>query len=279
MSKSLKLFAHNKSSVALLALALVIVGVSASADTLLNTPAGGYLICVNAETKLVTHPGTDTCPKGAEKLILGAEGAQGVSGATGVTGATGAKGATGAGGALAPVGTGANCIGAKCSYKIGEIGPGGGLIFFVDYYDQYPGFNYLEAAPTSCEAQRSWASPGYQSTSILGASGWAARAVGRGSINTTATVAADTDGTASTNAAKYARSCSAGSKTDWFLGSLGEMKLMYDNLLGFGGFVEDYYWSSSEHSAGRAWGQYFGFGVQGSGGKGDPYYVRPVRAF
>ncbi len=32
--------------------------------------------------------------------------------------------------------------------KIGTKGPGGGWIFFVDYNDQFSGFDYLEAAPT-----------------------------------------------------------------------------------------------------------------------------------
>ena len=31
--------------------------------------------------------------------------------------------------------------------KVDSIGPGGRPIFFVDFYDQYKGFNYLEAAP------------------------------------------------------------------------------------------------------------------------------------
>lgn len=48
----------------------------------------------------------------------------------------------------ASVATGSNCVGRKCTYKIGDTGPGGGLIFFVDYLDQYSKFNYLEAAPS-----------------------------------------------------------------------------------------------------------------------------------
>ena len=38
------------------------------------------------------------------------------------------------------------------TYKIGDRGPGGGFIFFVDLYDQYPGFTYLEAAPNDIAA-------------------------------------------------------------------------------------------------------------------------------
>ena len=32
-------------------------------------------------------------------------------------------------------------------YQVGDPGPGGGVIFFVDREDQFPGFDYLEAAP------------------------------------------------------------------------------------------------------------------------------------
>jgi hypothetical protein len=155
-------------------------------------------------------------------------------------------------------------------------GPGGGAIFFVDYNDQYAGFNYLEAAPTSCEGQKTWSSA---STSVPGASGWAARAVGSGSANTAAIKTVFTSDTLSNNAAYFATSCSAGSKSDWFLGSLGEMKLIYDNLQGVGGFVENYYWSSSEYDASVAWFQGFDAGFQSNGYKNDTYYVRPVRAF
>jgi len=162
------------------------------------------------------------------------------------------------------------------SYKIGDTGPGGGHIFFVDYNDQYAGFNYLEAAPVSCEVQKTWSSA---NTVVTAAGGWAARAVGQGKVNTNAILAVFTTDTALNNAAKYADESNCGSKDDWFLGSLGEMKLMYDNLQGVGGFSSGYYWSSSEFVGATAWFQIFYNGVQSNDFKSDAYYVRPVRAF
>jgi hypothetical protein len=164
--------------------------------------------------------------------------------------------------------------------KIGMRGPGGGLIFFVDYNDQYSGFNYLEAAPASCEAtSKVWSSD--MTHSLLAVNGWAARAVGSGQANTTAMMAngstsyvADTSG-----AAFFADSSTCGTKTDWFLGSLGEMKLMYDNLQGLGSFSTAVYLSSSEYSATSAWAQYFWTGEHGTYAKVNSYYVRPVRSF
>jgi hypothetical protein len=171
------------------------------------------------------------------------------------------------------------------TYKIGDTGPGGGHIFFVDYNDQYADFNYLEAAPVSCEVQRTWSSA---NTAVTAARGWAAQAVGQGQANTNAIRAVFTTDTASNNAAQYADALTDGvpvgcvtSKDDWFLGSLGEMMLMYTNLrqAGVGGFSSVDYWSSSEAGAFTAWSQDFYNGYQYNLGKLNPGSVRPVRAF
>ena len=374
---NLSSLSRNKSSVFLLVLALIVGGVGAQATGLLNTSSGGYLVCVNSKTKVVTHPGTSSCPKGSKKLVLGAQGAAGTNGLTGATGlsgrdgsdgkdgktlwngvkdpestwgapgdmfinsvtktlfgpkdlttgwpvgvsmvgpagAAGPAGATGATGATGPQGpggsgpagangaagatgaTGASGIAITQSSicgadgtslcKVGVQGPGGGTIFFVDYNDQYLGFNYLEAAPSSCEATKAWSSD--TTHSLVAVNGWAARTVGSGQANTTAMLAnavatsyvGDTSGAAD-YASKLTNGTPAGcvtSKDDWFLGSPGEMKLMHDNLQGLGGFVVNYYWSSSGITETNAWGQSFGLGGQGTYGKGSTLYVRPVRAF
>ncbi len=170
--------------------------------------------------------------------------------------------------------------------KIGMTGPGGGHIFFVDYNDQYAGFNYLEAAPLTCEATRTWASA---TTPVIAARSWAAQGVGQGQANTNAILAVFGSDTASNNAAKYADDLASGvpvgcvtSKDDWFLGSLGEMMLMYTNMreAGVGRFVSLDYWSSTEHGVGAAWVQFFSHGDQNAfGAKTDANSVRPVRAF
>ena len=69
------------------------------------------------------------------------------------------------------------------AYKIGSRGPGGGWIFFVDLYDQYPGFTYLEVAPTDIVAVP-WCNN--TTTSIPATGGWAGKGVGKGKANTTA---------------------------------------------------------------------------------------------
>lgn len=162
-------------------------------------------------------------------------------------------------------------------YKIGDTGPGGGIIFFVDYQDQYPGFDYLEAAPEDApNGPFAW---GCNGTSVPGASGWEANAVGRGRANTDTIIAANCGGDAASAAANYV---SANSTDDWFLPSEGELMLMYTNLrqAGKGAFRYVDYWSSTEVDARVAWSQDFDYGNQY-----DVYIkesglpVRPVRAF
>ena len=226
------------------------VGVFAASSTKSVT------VCANKKTNVLRYAKNGKCANTETKVVLNQTGADGVSGAkgdagtagakgdTGAAGAAGAKGDTGAAGARgdtgvagpsAPVATGTNCIATKCTYKIGDTGPGGGLIFSVDYNDQYTGFDYLEAAPSSCEGTaKTWSSD--TTHSLVAVNGWAARAVGAGKANSEAMI---TNGATSylgdtSGAAFFAETSTCGTMTDWFLGSLGEMKLMYDNLQGVG---------------------------------------------
>jgi hypothetical protein len=162
------------------------------------------------------------------------------------------------------------------TYKIGSRGPGGGWIFFVDLYDQYPGFTYLEAAPTDIAPPVAWCNNA--STSIPAAGGWAGKGVGKGKTNTAAMLAVCSSG-----AANAADQYLTATKSDWFLPSLGELMLMYTNLLqaGVGGFAYDGYWSSTEVVSSMAWFQDFNYGWQYTDGKSYGYTlgVRAVRAF
>ena len=107
----------------------------------------------------------------------------------------------------------------KYKYKVGDQGPGGGFIFFVDYFDQYPGFTYLEAAPTDI-ASVVWCN--LDQTSIPAVGGWAGNAVGKGRANTIAML-----GVCKSGAANAADSYLTATKSDWFLPSEGELMLMY----------------------------------------------------
>jgi hypothetical protein len=86
---------NHKSSLFLLIFALILGGIGAQASGVLNSPSGGYLVCVNSKTKVVTHPGTSSCPSGSKKIILGAQGEAGANGLTGAAGLSGKNGVDG----------------------------------------------------------------------------------------------------------------------------------------------------------------------------------------
>jgi hypothetical protein len=231
---------------------------------------------VNKKTKVLRYAKNRKCVKKTEtKMLLNQTGAAGAAGAAGVAGAAGPVGAAGVAGAAGPVGAagvagpagssgsgggssapvaiGTNCVATKCTYKIGDTGPGGGLIFFVDYYDQYSDFGYLEAAPAGwgegipvisgektgvglVDPELKWCSHQYgvdMTPDKL--------AVGAGSTNTSA---ADT--TCKTGAIRAASDYVGGGKADWFLPSREELRLMGTALPQVGAAVfSGEYWSST----------------------------------
>ncbi len=164
------------------------------------------------------------------------------------------------------------------AYGVGDTGPGGGIVFYVDL-TRGPGSQYFEAAPVGAQVQRTWATGPNQSAPVTGADG---TAIGTGEQNTVEIVA-QSGNLAATSAAVYCSELVSGGQSDWFLPSKDELNLMYTNLqsasMPLGGFSTGVYWSSSEYADSNAWDQYFGDGAQYYDGKYGTTYVRPVRAF
>jgi hypothetical protein len=168
------------------------------------------------------------------------------------------------------------------TYKVGDTGPGGGIIFFVDRFNEYSDFTYLEVAPSSTEVERTWATNvnSNQTTSVTGAD---LRALGGGHQNTI-DIVNQSGNVAATCAAAYCADLTSGGKSDWYLPSLSEIKMIYDVVhlnLGVDSFIISRYWSSSESAADGAWEQFFDSGNQGYyySPKMATLNVRPVRRF
>lgn len=66
---------------------------------------------------------------------------------------------------------------------------------------------------------------------------------------------------------------------DWYLPSKDELDKLFVNRETIGGFVIDYYWSSTEASTQAAYIQDFGSGKSTYDYKEVPYRVRPIRSF
>jgi hypothetical protein len=206
--------------------------------------------------------------------------------------------------------TGGTCV-------VGDIGPGGGIIFYVD---NGSGFNcgptftstchYLEVAQAGwnggSDPLSAWANTAYQSTLVPGI-------VSRNPAYTDPSeiglgyqysLAAIVQGNDATTAVGQARAYNGGSKSDWYLPTTSELNLLCrwnhgqvqsttivcnGGTINSGtgasgsGFLSEYYQSSSQGLATLVWEQQFGtvngVGNQGGGNKSATYRVRPIRAF
>ncbi|WP_320128424.1 chitobiase/beta-hexosaminidase C-terminal domain-containing protein [uncultured Sphaerochaeta sp.] len=170
----------------------------------------------------------------------------------------------------------------EAGYKIGDEGPAGGIIFYVNTDHTYGSWTYLEAAKTD-EGTYKWGGFG---TEVTGTS----EAIGTGETNTEAIVTV-IDKLGETNyAAKvcYDKTVTFDGTTydDWFLPSLNELEKMYLNLFKnkLGNFkAEDFYLSSYERSQGEAWGMPFTseetFAYTGKTTDSANFHVRAIRSF
>jgi hypothetical protein len=168
---------------------------------------------------------------------------------------------------------------------VGDIGPGGGKVFYVQASGTFAcgatlssTCKYLEAAPTSGTA--AWTDATYEwsgnTSEAIGADAQGT-AIGTGYRNTQAMVTqSSTAGRAGTVSRAYR---GPNSLSDWYLPSQDELNQMYVNKNAIGDFSTDLYWSSSEYGDDSVWVQDFSLGFQGTGLKNLTLDVRPVRAF
>jgi hypothetical protein len=142
----------------------------------------------------------------------------------------------------------------------------GGIVFYLDGYG-----SGLVCAESDQSTNANWGCNG----NSIGGTG---TGIGAGAANTIAIVAGCLEAGI---AARICNNLVLNGHSDWFLPSKDELNLMYQNLKlnGIGGFVDGFYWSSSENSSGTAWLQNFSIGNQFSYGKFNYTRVRAVRAF
>ena len=176
----------------------------------------------------------------------------------------------------------------KSTYKIGDIGPGGGYIFYVSEVafpvHQPDGSSkmckYLEVSPLEL-GQYPWCSCGGNSWCNVSTSD----GLGAGVVNTSNILKTQhRNGISISNCAAYA--ClkyytGTTKQGEWYLPSKIELDLLYRNLrdkiinTGSSG----YHWSSLQDIKDNAWDQRFSDGHQCSGSKYGTHSVRAIRAF
>jgi hypothetical protein len=161
----------------------------------------------------------------------------------------------------------------------GDVGPAGGLIFYVNPDYRKDGWRYLEAAPWDQSTGAHW---GCFRRSIEGARG---TAIGSGKQNTADILNACNE---PTSAAALCAHLNLNGVTGWFLPSRDELVLMYSNLKATG--ISDFgtrgaadnivYWSSTQQTADMA--HHIDFADLGRAHYDDkdfPRRVRAIRAF
>ena len=168
---------------------------------------------------------------------------------------------------------------------IGDAGPVGGKIFYVNANYATDGWKYMEAATSATLISGVQASaPGWVDKIVTWSNVWytyigtTGTAIGTGLANSNAIIAQDGH---TASAAKLCRDYRGGGKSDWFLPSQDELNQLYINQVAIGGFFANIYWSSSEVGVSGLYAgdQHFGAGFYEGRLKEDGCYVRPVRAF
>jgi hypothetical protein len=184
--------------------------------------------------------------------------------------------------------------------NVGDIGPGGGIVFYDAGKEEYWG-RYLEMAPQSCEGVRYPWRPAGNDKTVYTPQGdqtaaelrLLAKGMGMGKVNTRIITMALGAGK---YAAKYAEDLVCNGRDDWFLPSKDELDTAYNRLAQnrvgskdtpIGGFNKGYYWTSTDYNNATAWSQYFMDGQQfdrvqtmdGNKTPPTPFRVRAIRAF
>jgi len=162
---------------------------------------------------------------------------------------------------------------ASGTYKIGDKGPAGGIVFY-DKGNNNGGWRYLEAAPQDFSQTLIAVSESINNTNTK------ERAVGRGKPNTDAImVEAKNKGGGFGWAAQACDVFELNGFNDWFLPSRDELSFLYGNLhtKNLGDFKNEWYWSST--CDGSFWGVNFADGVHDYWSSSRKYRVRPIRQF
>lgn len=174
---------------------------------------------------------------------------------------------------------------------VGDIGPGSGIVVYVDVDDKYPGFDFIEVYLGENPALS------FMPSSLVTDELYAetSKSLGSGKTNSEQIVAEQGPGS---YAAKYAMDLKAGGFSDWFLPSLEEMDAVCRYAAGtnndpnttdymscartknlkFGQFEQ--YWTSSHANSTYTWIVVLGFGhTVSENTRLQKLFVAPVRYF
>ncbi len=174
------------------------------------------------------------------------------------------------------------------SYKVGDEGPAGGLIFYVNPNAEADGWTYLEVAKIDISDNNHPADQGpfkFKWGPATAGDFGTGTEIGDGLDNTRKLSENGSDYEAAY--AVYGKDLYGNEYTDWFIPSKEEIKLLYNSFikseLGSFSINSDYYWTSSEwisRGTGKsAWTISFSNGSTDYNSCNEKYRVRPIRRF
>jgi len=159
------------------------------------------------------------------------------------------------------------------TYALRDVGPAGGLICYINPNYIADGWKYLEASQVS-GGQYEWSDV----ETLLGTT---SSDVGEG-LDNTSKILGQSGYDSANSGASICNEWVERTFDDWFLPSLDELEIMYDELHahGVGNFpTTTSYWSSTESDAGNSFRFSFGSNYSNARGKDTHYFARPLRRF
>lgn len=161
----------------------------------------------------------------------------------------------------------------KKTYKVGDTGPAGGIIFYVNPNAKADKWTYLEVGKSDISGNFKWGPTGVECGT--------GEKTGDGLNNTK--ILSKKGSSYQAACAVYGKDLYGNKYTDWFIPSREEIKLLYESLkngeLNPESFSPDYYWTSSEGGDSSAWKISLLTGIPGNESRINACKVRPVRRF
>ena len=162
------------------------------------------------------------------------------------------------------------------AFRIGDTGPAGGIIFY-DKGNNSDGWRYLEVSPSTTDRVDQNV---FSATAIYGQV--SNRSVGAGLNNTRMYIERlHRNNVPANTALHYSNNLIHNGFNDWFLPSIEELRLMYNNLRNnsSAGFLPRKYWSSTCNSQGSALFIDFSNGQETLGDWSGTMRIRAIRRF
>ena len=137
----------SRRSTGILVLVGVLAGVTVGGGVgvIAASTSKSVTVCVDKNDQHMNYSNSGKCKSHQIKLVLNQTGAKGDTGAAGTNGTNGTNATLAITQQSVCDGSDADTV-ANEVCKVGMTGPGGGLIFFVDYDNEYASYDYLEAA-------------------------------------------------------------------------------------------------------------------------------------